>query len=213
MSIFCSIGNPKAAVLPVPVCAKATRSMSSSSKSGIVFSCTSLGVSKPKSGQSIEGNFKIDYQITKDLTATSRIGFKRKNFSPEIDYGFDNVFNVGRSTVNQGKVNNHSYTWEAFLVYKKQIANHNFSATFGHSAQKTWGDGLFATGYDVPNNSWDFADIGLTTGTADNIPNGSYIYDTRLTSLFGRLQYDYKGKYLLSAMWRRDGSSESIYAP
>jgi len=166
-------------------------------------------------GQSIEGNFKIDYQITKDLTATSRIGFKtyadkRKNFSPEIDYGFDNVFNVGRSTVNQGKVNNHSYTWEAFLVYKKQIANHNFSATFGHSAQKTWGDGLFATGYDVPNNSWDFADIGLTTGTAENIPNGSYIYDTRLTSLFGRFQYDYKGKYLLSAMWRRDGSSGFI---
>jgi hypothetical protein len=32
---------------------------------------------------------------------------------------------------------------------------------------------------------------------------GSYVYDERL-SYFGRLQYDYKGKYLLSAMMRRD---------
>ena len=31
--------------------------------------------------------------------------------------------------------------------------------------------------------------------------------DKRLTSLFGRLQYDYKGKYLLSGLIRRDGAS------
>ena len=29
------------------------------------------------------------------------------------------------------------------------------------AVRKDWGDGLFATGYDVPNNSWEFADIPL----------------------------------------------------
>jgi TonB-linked SusC/RagA family outer membrane protein len=72
---------------------------------------------------------------------------------------------------------------------------------------KDWGDGLFATGYDVPNNSWDFADIALTTGTNDARETGSYTYDNRLLSYFGRLQYDYKGRYFLSAMLRRDASS------
>ena len=32
-------------------------------------------------------------------------------------------------------------------------------------------------------------------------------FDGRLLSYFGRLQYDYKGKYLLSAVVRRDGST------
>jgi hypothetical protein len=41
--------------------------------------------------------------------------------------------------------------------------NHNFVGTIGNTIYKEWG-GLFATGYDVPNNSWDYADIALTTG-------------------------------------------------
>ena len=72
---------------------------------------------------------------------------------------------------------------------------------------KDWGDGLFATGYDVPNNSWAFADIALTTGTNEAKETGSYTYDNRLLSYFARLQYDFKGKYLISAMLRRDASS------
>ncbi len=148
------------------------------------------------------------------LTVTTRIGFKTfsdksKSFAPIATYGAGKVFNNDRSTVSQNKVQNHSYTWEAFAVYKKSFADaHNFALTVGHSAQKFWGDGLFATGFDVPNNSWDFADIALTTGTSEAKSNGSYIYDNRLTSFFGRFQYDYKGKYLISGMVRRDGSSD-----
>ena len=165
-------------------------------------------------GNSIEGNFQIDYKLMEGLTVTSRIGFKTfadksKSFAPIATYGAGKVFNNDRSTVSQNKVQNHSYTWEAFAVYKKSFADaHNFALTVGHSAQKFWGDGLFATGFDVPNNSWDFADIALTTGTSEAKSNGSYIYDNRLTSFFGRFQYDYKGKYLISGMVRRDGSSD-----
>ena len=165
-------------------------------------------------GNSIEGNFQIDYKLMEGLTVTTRIGFKTfsdksKSFAPIATYGAGKVFNNDRSTVSQNKVQNHSYTWEAFAVYKKSFADaHNFALTVGHSAQKFWGDGLFATGFDVPNNSWDFADIALTTGTSEAKSNGSYIYDNRLTSFFGRFQYDYKGKYLISGMVRRDGSSD-----
>ncbi len=48
-SIFWINGKPKAAVFPVPVWARATMSVSSSNNSGIAFSCTSDGVSNPKS--------------------------------------------------------------------------------------------------------------------------------------------------------------------
>ena len=60
----------------------------------------------------------------------------------------------------------------------------------------------------MPNNSWEFADIKLTTGTLDAKTNSSYVYDERRLSYFGRLQYDFKGRYLLSAMLRRDASTK-----
>lgn len=165
-------------------------------------------------GSSIEGNFKIEYEVIDDLKLTSRVGFKTygdkaKSFAPITNYGSGKVFNNDRSSVAQSKNQNNSYTWETFAVYKKTFAeDHNTTFTLGTSVQKSWGNGLSATGYDVPNNSWDFADISLTTGVSSAKNNGSYVYDSRLTSYFGRGQYDYKGKYLLSAMLRRDASSD-----
>ena len=164
-------------------------------------------------GNSIEGNFQIEYKVLEGLTATTRMGFKTyddkaKTFSPIVDYGSNKVFNVTRSTVSQSKRESNSYTWDSFLNYKKTFfEDHNAELTLGMAVTKDWGDGLFATGFDVPNNSWAFADIALTTGTADVKETGSYTYDNRLLSYFARFQYDYKGKYLLSAMLRRDASS------
>tara|TARA_B100001093_G_C26848889_1_gene1024145 strand:- start:45 stop:3137 length:3093 start_codon:yes stop_codon:yes gene_type:complete len=164
-------------------------------------------------GNSIEGNFQLEYKVSDALTATTRMGFKSysdkdKVFSPIVNYGAGKVFNTDRSTVTQSKEQFNSYTWDTFLNYKNTfLENHNADLTVGMSVTKDWGDGLFATGYDVPNNSWEFADIALTTGTNDARETGSYTYDNRLLSYFTRLQYDFKGKYLLSAMLRRDASS------
>jgi len=164
-------------------------------------------------GNSVEGNFQLDYKVYDGLTATTRIGFKSysdkgKSFSPIVNYGAGKVFNTDRSTVSQNKQQYNSYTWDTFINYKNTFfENHNAELTFGMAVTNDWGDGLFATGFDVPNNSWEFADIALTTGTSDARETGSYTYDNRLLSYFTRFEYDYKGKYLLSAMLRRDASS------
>ena len=164
-------------------------------------------------GNSIEGNFQLKYKVLEGLTATTRMGFKSysdkaKSFSPIVNYGAGKVFNTDRSTVSQNKQQYNSYTWDSFINYKNTFFDdHNVEVTVGMAVTKDWGDGLFATGYDVPNNSWDFADIALTTGTNDARETGSYTYDNRLLSYFARLQYDFNGKYFLSAMLRRDASS------
>lgn len=54
------------------------------------------------------------------------------------------------------------------------------------------------------------SDLITTLNAANNISaSGSYTFETKkvLVSYFGRAQYDYKGKYLLTASIRRDGSS------
>ncbi len=164
----------------------------------------------------LNGNFGLDYKVFKDFTISSSIGFntsnsESKSFAKQILYWInpsDKVFDVLRSSVSQSAINDNDYSFDLFGTYTKKIGNHNVVATVGNTIFKQYGNGLFATGFDVPYNSWEFADIALTKGISETVPNGSYNYDERRLSYFARAQYDYKGKYLFSAMIRRDASTK-----
>jgi TonB-linked SusC/RagA family outer membrane protein len=159
------------------------------------------------------GNFGLDAEIIEHLTATARIGFNTTNtdfkeFRKIVDYG-GKVFDVSRSSVLQKNENFNDYTFDAFITYDNIFFDaHHITGTIGTTVYKTWGDELEATGFDVPNNSWDFADISLADGLNTAKATGSYTYDQRRLSYFARVQYDYKAKYLLSAMLRRDASTK-----
>ena len=161
----------------------------------------------------LNGNFGLDYAYNEHLKATARIGFNTSNseyksFAKILDYG-GKVFDVSRSSVNQNAENFNDYTFDAFVTYDNTFNGyHQFTGTLGTTVFKTWGNHLNATGYDVPNNSWDFADIGLANGISDSKPVGSWNFDQRRLSYFTRLQYNYDSKYLLSAMVRRDASTK-----
>ncbi|GEP51232.1 SusC/RagA family TonB-linked outer membrane protein [Flavobacterium noncentrifugens] len=163
----------------------------------------------------IFGSISLDYNVFKDLVFTGRVGFntsnsESRNFAKMVSYG-GKVFDVGRSRVDQNAINDNRYNLDLYLTYKKIFAEkHNFAFTLGTANSKEWGNGLYASGYDVPNNSWEFADLvlatGVSTGGARDV--NSYNYDERLNSYFTRLQYDFDGKYLLSAFGRRDSSTK-----
>lgn len=161
----------------------------------------------------LNGNFGLEYKIFKGFVLSSTIGFNTSNsesktFAKQISYG-GKVFDVQRSSVTQGAVNDNNYSFDLYGTYTAKIADaHNLVGTVGTTIFKEWGNGLYATGFDVPNNSWDFADISLTKGISETLTNSSYNYDQRRLSYFGRLQYDFKGKYLLSAIIRRDSSTK-----
>ncbi|MBG6185830.1 SusC/RagA family TonB-linked outer membrane protein [Flavobacterium sp. CAN_S2] len=165
----------------------------------------------------VNGNFGLDYKVFKDFTISSSIGFntsnsESKSFAKQILYWInpsDKVFDVLRSSVSQSTINDNDYSFDLFGTYTKKIGeNHNVVATVGNTIFKQYGNGLFATGFDVPYNSWEFADIALTRGISETVPNSAYNYDERRLSYFARAQYDFKGKYLFSAMIRRDASTK-----
>lgn len=163
----------------------------------------------------LNGGITLDYDVIKNVRLTTRMGFntsdsRGKTFSKMVNYG-GKVFDVTRSSVGQNAINDNDYTFDAFGVYSNIFAeNHNVKVTFGTNIYKEFGSGLFATGFDVPNNSWEYADISLATGTSEAGVRdvGSYGYDERRLSFFGRAEYDFKGKYLFSAMIRRDMSTK-----
>ena len=164
----------------------------------------------------ISGNFGLDYKLFKDFVISSNLGFKSANsegktFAKIVDYGSGKVFNNPRSSVGQNAVNDNNYSFDLFATYTKTIAqDHKVVAMIGNTVYKEYGNGLFGSGYDVPNNSWYFADIALARGVppVGVNPSASYVYDERRLSYFTRVQYDYKGKYLLSGMYRRDASTK-----
>jgi TonB-linked SusC/RagA family outer membrane protein len=161
----------------------------------------------------LNGTLGLEFKLLENLKLTTRIGFnsaysKGKTFSKEINYG-GKVFDITRSQVDQNRINDNDYTYDLFANYDFNLGqNHNFKTTLGMTVFKTFGDGLFATGYDIPNNDWTFADISLADGLAEQKTTGSYTYDQRRLSYFGRVQYDFKEKILVSALLRRDTSSK-----
>ena len=131
----------------------------------------------------LTGNASLEASFAQHFTATGRIGVntsqsKYKSFSKEVYYGEGKVFNNNRSNVYQSKENFNDYTFDLFVTYDNTFAeDHNISATLGNTVFKEWGNGLNATGYDVPYNSWEFADISLADGLATTKATGSYVYD------------------------------------
>ena len=161
------------------------------------------------------GNFSLDYDIIKHFKVTGRMGFntsnsKGKSFAKKVSYG-GKVFDVARSSVSQNAIEDNDYSFDLFGVYDNTFAKyHQYKFTLGTTIYKQFGSGLFATGYDVPNNIWENADIALAIGTSPNGGRdvGSYAYDERRLSYFARFEYDFKSKYLLSALVRKDYSTK-----
>ncbi|MEQ9286773.1 MAG: TonB-dependent receptor [Cyclobacteriaceae bacterium] len=158
------------------------------------------------------GRIGLNYEIFKGLTVESSLNFdytneRFKEFIPIVNYGTGKVFNQVESSVNENQKNFWSYTWDNVLFYEKSISSdHNIKATLGTSSYRTRGEHLFTTGWGIPNNSVEFADISR----ANEIRIGgarSEQFDQRLMSYFARAEYNYKYKYLISVMARRDGSS------
>jgi len=179
-------------------------------------------------GTKIYGKFEMQYDIVKNLQFTSRFGYtkyddKSKSFTPLAFYGplnVDNSMNADGSTVtgkhnqvNQSKNSNFNFTFENYINYNFKIKkDHNFETVLGISVSRVSGNAAGASRQDVPFNSWTFADFTAATGT-NNATNSNalsgyyYEYFNKHLSYFGRVNYDYKNKYLASFTARRDGSN------
>ncbi|HEY9115433.1 MAG TPA: TonB-dependent receptor [Bacteroidales bacterium] len=97
------------------------------------------------------------------------------------------------------------WLWENFLTYDKTFGGkHHVNAILGYSAQEnqskyltTLSGPMFAEG-DTYAQHGDVVIAGDLSGTVEKIT---------LSSWYARASYDYEGKYLLTAIFRRDGSS------
>lgn len=167
----------------------------------------------------ISGVFGAEYSILKNLTAKANYQWnyaevKNRFYSPIADFGVEGIADkvFDRLDVNslvEEEQFFRDYTFDAFLTYTNTFnESHNVNVLLGTSIFKTTGDFYGQTGFNLPNKP--FAELELSD--AETIQNNyinvsNRVFDSRLLSYFVRLQYDYKGKYLMSALIRRDGST------
>lgn len=99
---------------------------------------------------------------------------------------------------------------ENILTYDKTIGVHELNAMLGFTMQKTSSryNQMVATGFpDEERLSFNMAkELLKNTSSVNGVT--SYYYSESLMSLLSRLNYVYKGRYLLTASLRSDGSSK-----
>ena len=95
--------------------------------------------------------------------------------------------------------------------YSTRIADkHNIKAMVGYSYQYSQYQGFNVENKDFPNDGLgaDNMGSGELAKEEGEVLMGSYKNDAKLISFFGRVSYDYEGKYLFTASLRHEGSSK-----
>lgn len=115
---------------------------------------------------------------------------------------------IATNTLTEADQDTYEWVWTNTLSYTKSFGDHNINALVGIEALDTHGKGkeISRTGYFFETPDYYLLSNG---GGAANV---AYAYDnaSSLYSLFGTANYDYDGRYLLTATVRRDESSRFV---
>lgn len=153
------------------------------------------------------GNLSAELQMVEGLTGKVLVGLDRGQARRMIYVPRANPIGspVG-GVAAQGNRERSSMLLETTLNYDNTFARvHGLSLLGGYSWQEFTLEEFGATMRDFVTDAWQYNNL---SGGADNsIKPFSSREVNRLVSFFGRVNYDYAGRYLLTATLRRDGST------
>ena len=181
-----------------------------------VISKTSQGNNwRSNYGLNMSANVRI--QPIKDLIVRSQFNYMasaNSRRSYDMTYQANSTSFLDVDKVSQEAGLGWNWSWENTAAYKFHFGDHNFDAMAGMSIEhsgygETVGAGREGGKWvDDPVHAYVSNMTGLIT---ESKVKGSPWSDSGLLSYFGRINYDYAEKYMLSLILRRDGSSN--FAP
>jgi len=107
------------------------------------------------------------------------------------------------TALNESYSNNYRNVYQLTADYVYNLRKHSIKGLVGYS-QEYYNTSAFSAYRD--NLPFDAINV-LNTGSSANMQNTGTASDVAIRSLFGRINYDYDGKYLFQANIRADGSS------
>ncbi|MBF4514792.1 TonB-dependent receptor [Flavobacterium sp. ANB] len=159
------------------------------------------------------GNIFAEIEFLPGLKFKSAAGaklayFGSDNFTPV--YYLNGATSKNKNELFRSYQKSFSWNWENTLNYDKKIGDHHFGILLGKG---TYVDNITSgndiTYQGVPATTHDEASFNVDIPIADKLANAynSQAVEHRVESLFSRLNYDYKEKYIFTGILRRDGST------
>ncbi len=116
--------------------------------------------------------------------------------TPDTDYGNN------RNSLSESRGVTYNYTWDNVLNFDRTFRGHTISATLGHSWMR---ERYRGQSYDTIDDLGAANIVGMSDIDGKISANEK---EFALLSFFGRINYDYDNRYLISASVRRDESSK-----
>lgn len=158
--------------------------------------------------RSINMNFQLSYYLTPKLVYSGLVSYTDNSVKSKYFNGADGIQAIRSGGANGGITHNLStrLNYNNVLTYNNTFAKkHKLSVTAGQEYIYNYSEGISASASAFPdvNLGWD----KLQLGTISAMPT-SFAEDDKLLSFFGKADYSFKSRYLLSASLRADGSSK-----
>lgn len=165
----------------------------------------------------LSGSFKVN--LLKNLSTTvavseSSSSFKNLNFSPSTLSGIlHNGQTLKTNYAKQEQIENDVKNLEWTGNYSAAFGKNNIKVLGGYSYALYNYQQFQAVNYDFPFDAFSWNNLGSGTYNGGDAGNGqgavaSTQNGSALIAFFGRVNYDYDHKYLLTASLRREGSSK-----
>ena len=167
-------------------------------------------------GFNINGSIYGDFTPIKGLTVTSRFGYRlsgTRNSGASLPFYGNAVQSRDYVDFSSSSSTSIYYQWENFANYMKTFGGHTVTGMVGMSFQKSSSDNvsgsLTSNGEDaLKKNDPLFYYLNYANASAVKGVSGETTESTKY-SYFGRLSYDYLGRYLLQASLRADAADLS----
>jgi len=160
------------------------------------------------------------WKIIDNLQIRTEVGLNSYLTNDDKFYGLTTYYVKNTPSVDYQNLPALSSTQDKDISFRNtNTLNYDFKGLFGasgHSIKVLLGHEVIQTKSNTAQEVvWGFPDF-FTSAQAYKLVSqgGAYLYsnefdpDRKLISFFGRANYDYKGRYLLSATFRADGSSK-----
>ncbi len=154
---------------------------------------TAFATIKPVKGLRFTSRLGIDLTYETDHSWTSEYYFssEKQNTSTAVDDDINKWY---------------TWLWENFASYDFSVNDHNFTALLGYSAEEYVAPEYNMHSAELIAEGDQYAHQGYTTSNDYDDVDGEYTEESML-SMFGRLSYDYKDRYMFEASVRRDAAS------
>ncbi len=154
-------------------------------------------------------NIAPSIEIIKGLTYRLNLGVDYSTTNRDVQfkpYALLEGFELG--SLSSITTRNENQLLENILTYNLDLDQHNFTILAGHSYQKTFVQQKAFNLTGFANNNVEPVYQDQTSTQEQPTTMSSFAIENELQSFFGRLNYQYAGKYLVTATLRADGSSK-----